>query len=521
MTRHRELPHLDIIKVDSDDEGMTKNDSLTTVGLGNNSISYAVSHSPATTIIFISDLHFDYTERKYKPKDAVKRQEEFIDYVKEHYTHCILCLAGDFFDSYKKTLSFIKKLEENRIVGFFVLGNHDYWNDGTKSHDDIIRLFDNETQNNNYFHLLITGKKYYVDDVCVIGDTGWTSFRRKNHGVLLKQFRNLPDAIKVRDFDPEKIRKSHENWVAYANEILSFEKKVLIITHFPMADFTKESRDCWWSSQTKLAKQDNYWAIFGHKHDSSLRENNHISSQRGYENFSSKYLEQTGKNQYSFQSFGTLEKVNDNRELIISNKEALFAFYSPLVISSATTDVSLITDIKKRGFKRCAANKVNFSALATSPEEYIERVKYIITGYLRNTYIDYTYLGYLSKRAVDAVFSAISILEKGDFTNAREFITAAVVTGYVYNRMPELIEHMRPVDDYDVMRFYLMFLTMKEYNIGIVSISSVRKHRKNYINLGNVDIYLPSVNECSLSIEEAMIQLKQTPLLPGIDVEVI
>ena len=492
-----------------EEEGMSKNDSLTTVGMGNTSISHAVSHPPATTIVFISDLHFDYTEGEYKPSDADKRQEEFIAYVKEHCTHRILCLAGDFFNSYEKTLSFLKKLEENRIVGFLVLGNHDYWNDGTMGHDDIIRLFDNETQNNNYFHLLITGKKYYIDDVCVIGDTGWTSFRRNYRGVSLNKFWNLPDAITVRDFDPEKIRKSHENWVAYANKILSFEKKVLIITHFPMIDFTKEARDCWWSSQTKLAKQDNYWAIFGHKHTPSLRENNHISSQRGYEN------EQMGINQYSPQSFGTLEKVSDCRELIL-NIEALFTFYSPLVITDATTDVSLATAIKTRGYKRCAANKVNFSALATSPEKYIEKVKDIITGYLRNTYIDYSYYyGYLSKRVVDAVFSAISILEKGDFTNPREFITAAVVTGYVYNRLPELIEYMRPVDDYDVMRFYLMFLTIKEYNIGIDSISSVRKHSKNCINFGNVDIYLPSVNECSLSIEAAMIQLKQTPLLPG------
>ena len=493
----------------------TKNEGLTTVGLGNNSISYAVSHPPATTIVFISDLHFDYTKRKYKPSDADERQEEFIDYVKEHYTHCILCLAGDFFDSYQETLSFLNKLEENKIVGFFVLGNHDYWNDGTKSHDDIIRIFDNETQNNNYFHLLITGKKYYVDDVCVIGDTGWTSFRRKIKAVSLKQFRNLPDALKVRDFDPKEIRKSHDNWVKYANKILSLEKKVLIITHFPMIDFTKKEQDCWWSSQTKLAKLDNYWAIFGHKHNASLRKNNHLSSQHGYKNFSSKQLKQMGIKQYSPQSFGVLEKVNNSRDLIISNKEALFAFYSPLFVSSATTDVSLISDIKKRGFKRCAANKVNFSALATSPEEYIERVKHIIKGYLRNTYIDYTYLGYLSKRVVEAVFSAISILEKGDFTNAREFITAAVVTGYIYNLMPELIEHMRPVDDYDVMRFYLMFLTMKEYTIGIDSISSIQKHSKNYINFGNVDIYLPSVNECSLSLEAAIIQLKQTPLLSG------
>ncbi len=491
---------------------MTKNESLTSVNLGDEGISYTVNHPPETTIVFISDLHFDFTTRKYNLSDADKRQEEFIDYIKEHFTHCILCLVGDFFNSYEKTLSFINKLEENRIVGFFVLGNHDYWNDGTKSHDDIIRLFDNETQNNNYFHLLITGKKYYVNDICVIGDTGWTSFRRKNLEVSLEQFMDLPDVKFVRDFDPQQIRKIHEDWVVYANKILLFEKKVLIITHFPMRDFTKKAQDCWSSSTTKLVKQDNYWCIFGHTHKSSQKENNHISSQRGYNNYSSKHLERHGIKQYTSQSFGVLKKLNDNRELIISNQEALFSFYSPLVISSAT-DVSLITDIKERGFKRCAANKVNFSVLATSPKEYIERVKHIIAGYLRNTYINYAYLRHINKRTIDAVFSAISILEKGDINNAREFITAAVVTGYVYNHMPLDIEHMRPVDDYDVMRFYLMLMTMKKYNIGIDSINSVQKHSKNYINFGNVDIYLPSVNGYSLSIEEAMIQFKQTHLL--------
>ena len=190
-----------------------------------------------------------------------------------------------------------------------------------------------------------------------------------------------------------------------------------------------------------------------------------------------------------------------------------------LLKNNYQSDINRLDFIKQShyytGFKRCAANSINFSALATSPEEYIEKVRYIFAGYLKNTYIDYTYLGYLSKWIIDAILSAISILEKGNFMNAREFITAAVVTGYVYNGMPEGIAQMRPIDDYDVMRFYLMFLTMKKHNIGMDSISSVRKHSIDYIKFGNVDIYLPSVNECSLSIEGAMIQLKQTPLLSG------
>jgi predicted phosphohydrolase len=195
---------------------MTNNDSLTTVGSGDNSISCAVGHPSANTIVFISDLHFDYTAGKYRPSDAAKRQQAFMDFIKGYYSNCVLCLAGDYYDNYQETLSFIKELEENRIVGFFVLGNHDYWNDRTRSHDDIIRIFNSETRNNNYFRFLVAGKKFYINDVCVIGDTGWTSFISKSHDVSLEQFMSLPDVNKVRGFQPKKIREGHDKWIAYA-----------------------------------------------------------------------------------------------------------------------------------------------------------------------------------------------------------------------------------------------------------------------------------------------------------------
>jgi predicted phosphohydrolase len=324
---------------------MTNNDSLTTVGSGDNSISCAVGHPSANTIVFISDLHFDYTAGKYRPSDAAKRQQAFMDFIKGYYSNCVLCLAGDYYDNYQETLSFIKELEENRIVGFFVLGNHDYWNDRTRSHDDIIRIFNSETRNNNYFRFLVAGKKFYINDVCVIGDTGWTSFISKSHDVSLEQFMSLPDVNKVRGFQPKKIREGHDKWIAYANRILSSEKKVLIVTHYPMLDFTHKPWDCWWSSETKLAKLDNYWCIFGHTHYANhapKRENNHISSQQGYRNYSIRLLEQRGIKHYSPQSFGILQRVVNYGELTVSSTEALLPFYSPSVISKAATDNSLI-----------------------------------------------------------------------------------------------------------------------------------------------------------------------------------
>lgn len=472
--------------------------------------------SPVTqnhmSIVFISDLHFDFTAGKYKPSDAAKRQTDFIAHVNEQYKNCILCLAGDFYNDYKKTLSFVKELEKNKITGFFVLGNHDFWSNGTKSYDDILRLFSMETSHHNHFRLLISGAKYYVDDLCVIGDTGWTSFRRKNRGVLMGRFMGLPDAKNVKNFKPKAIRSMHMNWISYANTILKSEQKVLIVTHFPMTDFTEKAMDCWWSSQTELLRSENYWSMFGHTHRTGQKENNHISAQQGYHNYSTDVLERSGVKSYNSQSFGFLEKVNTSKELAHSNIEALSRYYSPLTLTDITEDMALATSIKRRGFKRCAANKVNFSELATTPEHYVAKVKKIFDGYFGYTYIGYTYLERLSKNVVDAVFASIAILENPDFTRIREFITAAVVTGYVYNYMPAGIERMRPIDDYDIIRFYLMFLTMKKYDIGVDSVYSVRKHSKSFIHFGNIEVYLPEVNDLSLSLEEVKQQLYQTPV---------
>ena len=114
----------------------------------------------------------------------------------------------------------------------------------------------------------------------------------------------------------------------------------------------------------------------------------------------------------------------------------------------------------------------------------------------------------LSKYIVESVFASIAVLEENDFSDIRAFVTAAVITGYVYNNVPHMIEDMRPLDDYDVIRFWLMFLTIKKYNIGMTDIHSVRKDRSNYIAFQNVDIYLPAVNNMVMPAEEVL-QLMQ------------
>ena len=209
--------------------------------LSNSELRIEATVSP---IIFISDLHFDYTKHRFKAKAAPQMKDDFIAFVKEKYSESILCLAGDYFDNYENTLSFMKEMEEKRIAGFFVLGNHDYWNDCTKSHNDIISLFSSEMCANRYFRFLSTGSKYYYRDICVIGDTGWTSFRRDGHEVELSQFMGLPETRRVKDFSPHRIIALHDKWASFANDVLSVEKKVLIVTHFPMVDFTRKDKDC-------------------------------------------------------------------------------------------------------------------------------------------------------------------------------------------------------------------------------------------------------------------------------------
>lgn len=458
------------------------------------------------TIVFISDLHFDFTNQEFNPEAADRWKEEFLSFIKENYGNCLVCLAGDYFNDYRKTLDFIKELEKNKIRGFCVLGNHDFWSEGQKSYQELIALFDTETKENQYFRLLITGRKYYDDDLCVIGDTGWTSFRRRVGGdIPLEQFMELPDASMVKGFLPEQIKELHGNWVAFANEVVSTEEKVLILTHFPMFDFTREDSDCWWSSVTGL-KAENSWNIFGHTHHKQIHCYNNVSYQIGYSNKSAEQV--AGESRYSTELFGRLERISGSSGIALAKESMISAFFSPITVTDTIRDIAVVTQIKSRGFKRCAANKKNFAALANDRSSYLKQVLEILNGCLEGYYCDYVVTERLSKYIVESVFASIAVLEENDFSDIRAFVTAAVITGYVYNNVPHMIEDMRPLDDYDVIRFWLMFLTIKKYNIGMTDIHSVRKDKSNYIPFQNVDIYLPAVNNMVMPAEEVL-QLMQ------------
>ena len=102
-----------------------------------------------------------------------------------------------------------------------------------KSYDEVIEMFEEKTKRYKYFRLLISGKKYYIGDVCFIGDTGWTSFKRNGERVDLEYFDNLPEVKEVRNFSCIDIIERHNKWIEFANNIIATEKKLLFCHIFP------------------------------------------------------------------------------------------------------------------------------------------------------------------------------------------------------------------------------------------------------------------------------------------------
>jgi len=218
-------------------------------------------------IVFLSNINFDYvrinSKKIYSPNFSEYFQNDFIKYVKSNFRNDILCLCGDYYDNIYQTINFVKKMETNKVLGFFVLGNQDYWNNKTLSHQEVIELILKETRDHYYFKLLVTGKKYYIDDLCFIGDTGWSSFKKTiakgtsketiQEMRNFKTFKNLKDLNEIKDFDFEEIKALHNTWIHFANSTLKTENKVIIVTHFPMIEFP--FTNCWKSSKTELLEK--------------------------------------------------------------------------------------------------------------------------------------------------------------------------------------------------------------------------------------------------------------------------
>lgn len=85
----------------------------------------------------------------------------------------------------------------------------------TKNIHGNYTVFKEKTNHFSYFRFLCTGKSYKVGELCFIGDTGWTSFKRDRKEVNKQEFNRLPENVFVKDFFCEKIIEMHNAWIEY------------------------------------------------------------------------------------------------------------------------------------------------------------------------------------------------------------------------------------------------------------------------------------------------------------------
>jgi len=451
-------------------------------------------------IVFLSDLHLDFDDGTYQMDLDIQA-----DLKSNFITRCkyigkrtsILCIVGDVYNDYRQTLDLIMELEREGVFGFFVLGNHDYWSNGEKTMGEILQLFADATERNEYFRLLMTGRKYYVGDLCVIGDTGWTSFHNGIKRMSLKRppskMLGLPEFLQIKDFSLDEVLQYHNDWVSFANSVYETTADVLTLTHFPMVNFAKTHFDTWWSSKTSL-KNDFGWCIYGHTHDIEGSYYNHVTQQRGY---GDKCL---------YYSFGelVLRKMSPDFEMTVDMGMALLSVCyddvnivdNPTLISNGKL-VSRERSIKTRGYRRCAANLWTMAELINNPIDYLSVVEDNLDGYLSNEYNDYVYgCEGLTPFNIQVIHSSIDVIRRNDLSDVRAFFIAVVVTGYVYNRAFHYLPRMRPLDDFDVIRFAAMYTVMKKHNIDVDSVYSIRssKQKDERIEYEGVTITLPVIN---------------------------
>lgn len=463
-----------------------------------------VSNLSIEKIVYVSDLHFDFFDGKFSTKHSMKMENNFIDIITRYYPENVIVIAGDFYNDFRKTIKFINKLEKANIVGFFVLGNHDYWNNKRFTMKDVVEEVDKHTKSNRFFRYLKTGEKFVVDSIVFIGDTGWTSFENDQYEGDLNTFRyKFPEFETIKDFSFEQILNRHNKWIEFANDVLEKEEKVIVVTHHPMINLGNVKKDVWWSSNTKLSKTANYWNIFGHTHNDSYM-SNHVSKQIGYKNKSHirKIKGERKTYYYRKNQFNTLIRLSSSNSLIECEQSLLSQHYSNRIIPKEAT--ALLIEYERRGFKRCGANKKNFVSLINDFDKYISKIEKRLHGYEDNVRIGYVNTNTTTKDVLSSIYDSIEVLKRGNTDKIKEYITAAVITGYVWNDEMRMIPYMRPLDDYDVIRFYLMFKTIREFGIDLESINKVHKHQKHFFEYGNVKMFIPKVNNNHLSLESLL-----------------
>ncbi len=433
-------------------------------------------------LLFLSDLHLDYTKRKYSPSNGKGNEARFMEEVRRKCTgNYVLIIAGDIFNDYRETVAFANRLEAEQIRGFFVMGNHDYWSglrEPLLGYRDIIKYVDEHTEGNNHFRFLCTGKSYDIQGVTFIGDTGWTSYRSKKYKGV-PDLDTLPsiEGDQVAWFSHRDVLYMHDQWIDFANTVYERCRDVITVTHFPMVEQKgKGANDFWWSSVTKL-KNKNNWCISGHSHMSKWEKNNHIAHQRGYENkdFVLGELEQLLPNL-------TSENYPD---LVQAHLTDWYEFNTTISAAEASS----------RGFKRVSANRKNMASIIKDKEAYIRRIERGIEGYSVSTYGGFTYGTPVEAKTFALLRLCLEVLRMDHMPDVRTYMIAVVLTGYVYNHAMEDLPYARPLDNLDVVRMFLLFMTLSHFDIQPDEVDGVSKATKqrDFITFEGYTVWLPKV----------------------------
>lgn len=446
----------------------------------------------------------------------------------ENKENNVFVLAGDFFDDLDATLDFIALLEKLKVTSFIVLGNHDYWSYSKDKQriSDSIQLATNETKDNKYCRLLVTGRKYHVGDLSFIGDSGFTNLAYIDHGsgfqsdqktATTKELTNVTiDMQQIKDLSAGEILSLNEKWVAFAKsaiEIQPDDKPLIVVTHWPMNETAFSISDSWWKTNVdfpknvplmdayKTPESEKYWLINGHTHKDK-HYGNAIAAQAGYRTeswFKNLTLDQLGQLLPTEKLYGLID---------VSNALTSFEDFSVIMDGdSASTEVS--RKIKFQGYRRAGnvGNKTVLSAYLTDPKSYIRTVRHE-TYKIKNEFSGNG--GYSDARGPQlyrsklAIKAAVEVLKDGYAHNSFEFFTALIVTGYAYNGVAFLLNKMRKVSTYDIVRQAMVYLTiMKSPEIDVDNIESIKSYDGKWsaINVANVDMKIPLVNKQHLNLE--------------------
>lgn len=490
-------------------------------------------------IWYISDLHFDVLDLENvqeedhisKLQKARLREKNFLDFVSKRKKEKIFILAGDFWENFNYTIDFFKKLEQLEIESYLVLGNHDYWNGGKYTYEEIEQKVIRETKNNLFAHFLYTGTIFHYGGFAIIGDTGFTNFeyctdeiRDAKTGQLIKHKRiakreffldndldkEVPDISMVKSWDINSIRKRHGNWIDFANRVFEANDHTIVVTHFPMSfnppvpidpAESEKAFSTWWTSETNLKISDKNWYIFGHTHKPWEYHNGTVLARQ------SGYKRKSTFSNITDDWFGKLHFYSDGSELS-SPTNTLAKFQNFSVVKDPKKEASLVKKIQRNGYRRAgnADNKRVISDYINNPSRYIKNVKRNIKNESKviNGYVDDR--AYSINQNRKAVEDSLKILEEGyEQSSPFEFFTALIVSGYAYSNMISFLDYMRPVNGYDVARYAMLFITLEYYSekVDLNNIESVRRSnkKKSYVTIGNVALWLPSINGYELPLE--------------------